>query len=288
MKIPGYIKEEIINRYRSYPYSLQEMSEMYPYCSETIRRILKAQNVDMHTKQQIHNRDAIEDYFSLIRSEEQAYLLGLLIADGCVFYDTKGGSKCPRIALSLQEQDRYMVEYFANAINSPNQVLRQVKHRSDAGEEYSVCYQASIYSYIMANDLDNYGMCVGKMFRELPLLPYTLIPHLLRGYFDGDGSFSYGLTHPERKVCNSQRGCIDIVAWPNVMDDLTWIYTNLIGVSSFSFNNQKNTPWLRSIRLRRKDDIVRFYNYIYTNATIFLHGKKTRFESFFREENMIV
>ena len=36
-----------------------------------------------------------------------------------------------------------------------------------------MCYQASIYSYIMANDLDNYGMCVGKMFRELPLLPYT-------------------------------------------------------------------------------------------------------------------
>lgn len=283
MKIPVQTRHDIANTYCSYPYSLSEMSDMYPYCMTTISKVLKEQGVPIYTKQQIHNRDAYEDYFSFVSTEEQAYLLGLFISDGCVFADSN--TRSIKIALCLKEEDRYMVEYFSRAINSPNMVLRQEKYNPTTNRT-NVTYQASIYSNIMAYDLDNYGACIGKWRRELPLLSPYLMRHLIRGLFDGDGSFSYRLTHPERKVCNSLRGCVDIVAYPIIMDDLIDIYTNVIGVSNYTFNRQKDTPNLMSIRLERKQDIVKFYNYIYYGANIYLHRKRDRFERFFVESNM--
>lgn len=276
LKVPKHIEKEIVERYSSYPYSLSEMSDMFPYCNSTISKVLKQNNVQIYDRHRIFNRDANEHYFSWIKTEEQAYLLGFFIADGCIYLGNEIST--PRIIFSLDSKDGYIVELFDKAINTPNGISIQERYRGD--NNYTM-YTSSLYSTTMANDLNDYGACIHKPFRQLPLLPSNLLHHLLRGLFDGDGSMIYRLSHPERKVCNSYRGCVDIVAFPPIMEDLIHIFTNIIGVSRYSFNYQR-TEWLKSIRLERKEDIVRFYNYIYSDATIYLYRKREKFEQFFK------
>ena len=56
-------------------------------------------------------------YFKEIDTEDKAYWLGLLFADGCVQYHPKKGDSWS-IALSLMKEDKYLVENFAKAVET--------------------------------------------------------------------------------------------------------------------------------------------------------------------------
>lgn len=112
----------------------------------------------------------------------------------------------------------------------------------------------------MAKDLRTYGIVSNKTGRKpFPILPDEYMPHMIRGIFDGDGC-----------ITNKQT-CIFYGDTKFVFSIQTWLHKTLSipvhtitersnGASSFSFSS--------------KNDVKKFYDYIYKDATVYLIRKK--------------
>lgn len=131
----------------------------------------------------------IKNYFENIDSEEKAYWLGFLYADGCVSKDLK------TICLDLNIVDKSHIYKFAMAIKS--------NHKIWIHGENNQYIRLAVHCKRMAIDLCNKG-CVPKksLILEFPnedIINKNLINHFIRGYFDGDGCISHCVGTRKRK-----------------------------------------------------------------------------------------
>ena len=101
-----------------------------------------------------------EDYFSIIDTEEKAYWLGFLYADG-----TNGGDKSSTIAIALQRGDIEHLEKFNSAINS-NRPIREIESLKPNGLEMSLQAKVDVYSRKMCRDLTRLGCHQNKTFAK--------------------------------------------------------------------------------------------------------------------------
>jgi hypothetical protein len=121
------------------------------------------------------------DYFETIDTEETAYWLGMLMADGCVTYRT--GRHCVRLLL----KDKEHVEKFAAAMetDAPISIISRISKKTGKAQTY---YCLAIGSSKMCRDLMRHGVVPRKTCNHgTPTLAPGLMRHFYRGYVDGDG-----------------------------------------------------------------------------------------------------
>lgn len=119
-----------------------------------------------------------EDYFSTIDTEEKAYWLGFIAADG---YIHEGRYT---LQFELQESDREQVEKFAKAIQTKRPILT-IKCGKDKQFTH---YRLVINSKRMVSDLQRYGVVQNKSLTFKPVnIPEDFIKYWIIGYMDGDG-----------------------------------------------------------------------------------------------------
>lgn len=147
---------------------------------DKVKRILHENNIKTISSAKRNNPNFNEDYFENIDSEDKAYWLGWLITDGCI-NDTS-------ISITLKECDTYILEQFQSDLGLMNKIKQFNK-------KYS---RLMFWSKKMIEDLAKYGIVPNKTFTiDLPKIREDLIPSLLRGCVDGDGSITY-LTYSNR------------------------------------------------------------------------------------------
>jgi intein/homing endonuclease len=277
--ISDEIKINIVNDYISNVQPLSCLCSKYNLSQPTISKILKEYNVPIYTKQQLYSIGLNEDIFSIIDTEEKAYFLGLLLADGCVFYNKRNQNASPKIILQLSTTDSYMVENFHKFLNA--QTSLRLDNRAD-----KECISCVVSSFKIARDLNFYGLDNPKWLRPLPIIRYDLVNHMIRGFFDGDGCFTYRLSHPERKVCNSYSGRVALITYEILKNDIIKLL-EYIGITHWRTERCNSKIYLEMVDIARKDEIMKFYNFIYNNANIYLSRKKDKFEQYFILNNMI-
>lgn len=121
-----------------------------------------------------------EHYFSNIDTPAKAYFLGFLASDGCLWNDDYRFL----VKLQLQKQDKHILELFAQEIKT-NKPLIESPNGSQC------CIEAC--SATMFQDLLKFGLTPRKtQVYELQVLEREeLMPHFLRGFFDGDGCITF-------------------------------------------------------------------------------------------------
>src|SRR4051812_9808472 len=114
-----------------------------------------------------------ESYFNSIDTEDKAYWLGFIAADGNVQFTAK--NKC--LSIGLKFSDKTHLEKFALCLNyngpiSTNRTIAKI----------------TLYSAQLTKDLATHGILPRKSFNVKPWSgsPY-LLKHYWRGVFDGDG-----------------------------------------------------------------------------------------------------
>ena len=122
-----------------------------------------------------------ESYFETIDTEDKAYWLGFIYADGNVH------SKETRLRIMLHTRDAEHLFSFLNCIDSNQKTnLRRIGEQEYIGVE--------IARMKLAKDLIEKGCVPSKTFKlQFPsesILPRNLQRHFIRGYFDGDGCLS--------------------------------------------------------------------------------------------------
>ena len=120
-----------------------------------------------------------EDYFKKW-SPNMAYILGFIIADGCIVKGTYSGYS-DALKFGVQRQDI--------------DILKKIKQELSAGHKISCVKNAAhlcITSQKIVNDLKNLGIDYRKSLREkIPNISPENIRDLIRGIVDGDGSINF-------------------------------------------------------------------------------------------------
>jgi hypothetical protein len=234
---------------------LNKFSHIYK-SENAIIDILKRNNIPIRSAGS-YNKTKNHNCFENIDTEEKAYFLGLLLTDGCVMKRKNHHV----IILELKEEDKYIIEKFKMFVDTENNIIYSRK-----------CNKLCIHSDKMANDLAKYGIVPRKTFiTELPIIDLDLMPHLIRGIIDGDGSVHEAFTKNKSKkvlrvaLYGTHKLC------QQVLDFLG------LEMTVYDKKDQHVSFFLTS----RLDRTLFFYNYLYKDATIFLKRKKVIFDKYF-------
>lgn len=128
-----------------------------------------------------------ETFFSRIDTENKAYILGFLYADG------HNNLKKGRFTIALQARDRDILVQMRTAMNSKHPIHIRTYMRKDGYSVATKGMKTSAYLEIssrqMCDDLNRLGCGQKKTARiRFPKwIRKSLIRHFMRGLFDGDG-----------------------------------------------------------------------------------------------------
>ena len=119
-------------------------------------------------------------------SAEMAYVLGYFAADGGMFINS-GGSKY----IQFTSTDKEILIKIRKALEAVQKI--GVKKKSLKNPKHKTCYLLQLGSKEMYDDLLKLGFSPKKdTTLNFPKVPNKYLSHFIRGYFDGDGSISFG------------------------------------------------------------------------------------------------
>lgn len=204
-----------------------------------------------------------EFYFETIDTEQKAYILGFICADGHVSTDTN------RLRITIATKDEDLLEKIKGCIPTDRDISRQtVKSQFSYGKP--IFYKSTIEycSKIMVNTLTSKGLDQNKTCtlssKIIEFIPKELIRHFLRGYFDGDGNVMYGY-----RYSSGVKYCI------NICGNLEFLQ-NTFG-KYFPTNNKyylnKGSKQCYSYKVSSKKGVEAFLSYLYDNSSIHLNRK---------------
>lgn len=208
-------------------------------------------------------RDFDENFFDIIDTEEKAYWLGYIAADGCIC--TSFGKNF----LSITSKDIKHLDKWRKSINSkkPSTILKN---------KYAF---VGFTSKKMIQDLSKYGIIQNKTylltFPSNKSVSDNFINHYIRGYFDGDGCIMIKRAKngkPNPKI-------VFVGASLCFLEDLLI----KLNIKSKLFQ-RKNTNYY-SIYISRYDDVINIMKFIYKEATLFLERKKEKFDEILKLKN---
>jgi len=217
--------------------------------------------------------------FEKIDTEEKAYWLGFLYADG---YNSQ---KHRRVRLCLDSKDENHLIKFKDFMGG-NSTIKEKFIKNISGS-ISKNVRLDINSVKISLDLANLGCTQKKTFTlKFPTenqVPVHLQSHFIRGYFDGDGSvFLSNEIHHRSKKIESIIHCRMMSTKDFLVD---FLKISKIGNMSCikSVGNVYDYQIKRNVRCKE------FYEFLYKDATIFLERKKQIFDNYYnrRSETII-
>lgn len=194
------------------------------------------------------------NFFDVIDTEQKAYFLGLLYADGCV--QATGGSWRLRLGLHIKDQDSVAGLKEALAYDGP---LHMTKTRASL----------AVSSKRLGDTLIGHGCIPRKSLTlEYPsTVPENLSWHFIRGYFDGDGC-----------LCISGRGARWTLVGTEKFLTNASNFLSAIGVNCSIY--PKKRVYILSVSGNKQISVL--LDSLYRDATFFMsrkYGKKIEFNN---------
>lgn len=203
-----------------------------------------------------------EKFFSNINTEEKAYWLGFIVADGCIYHNKTSYDITFTVGLIDKDHMRKM----QTSLKNDNEITESLGTKGNIDVHYRFS------SKRMFTDLQKLGVVQRKTGKEsIPNIPNELVRHFIRGYFDGDGS-TYGLKEYNLigfNICCANKGFLEDIK--NHLEDNTSIKMNPVRT------NGKNNFFLD---LKNRNKCHRIYSYLYTNCSFYLDRKKSTIHQF--------
>lgn len=248
---------------------IKDIANKFNIGDRRVSDILKKYNIKIlqsYERQRKYSLNA--NYFDCIDTQDKAYLLGLLYADGC---NSNG-----HIFIRLQERDKDILDKMNIALDS-DRPLRFIDYSSRNG----CCqnqYGLDIVNQHMSNQLALLGMIPNKsLVLEFPQwMNVELYPHFIRGYFDGDGYVSKNYNNAKLSIISTKVFCEKI-------KDI--VYRD-IGVNACIYLCHKNeSTTTRTLQISGRNQIKKFLDYIYNDANLYLDRKYNIYQSLYTDKN---
>ena len=200
-----------------------------------------------------------EEYFNTFMTEHKSYLLGLIMSDGHLDY------KRGMFEYACAIKDISIIRFIKDELESTHPIHDFiVKNRT-------YCRYAITNVKLVRGLIDKYSLPHSNKSKnniDIPCqLTDNLVPHFLRGFFDGDGSIWFGggtyrasYTGGEKMVKSIQ------------------LVLDKIGIPSyFSYRYSEENKNSCNITVNGTLNVERLGIYLYKNATCFLDRKHQKF-----------
>lgn len=278
-KISNKQVDEVINMINR-GYLIEEIKEKLSLDRSTIRNIAYENDLKISVKKtprDIKNIDFRDNYFENINTEEKAYFLGFIYADGNVREHNNGYY----LSMCLKSEDRYILERLASELKCGNKIYDSNIDRQSNKRHMSIF--TSCNSKKMFDDLAKFNVVPNKSHTTKSfinieqLIPNNLIKHFLRGLIDGDGTISKRYTTHQNAIAIYQNEIdfchdFDRLLKMSMKDDSLF--------ESITINKKSG---VHHLRYRRINDVKKICNFLYNGANIYLNRKYKLAELYFKD-----
>lgn len=268
--------KEVRNMYALYCNGIKitDISKQYNIDVSSVYKLFKQNGLQVKNNEEAHRKYTINEYyFDEINTPNKAYILGLLFADGC------NSTTKSQVDISLQEEDRHILEDIKNEIEI-NKPLG-FKNYHDKNPNHKNQYSLSITCKHMSDTLFKLGMVDAKsLILEFPeWLNKDLYSHFIRGYFDGDGCLYLG---------NNLNCCeVTIVSTVMFIEKIIEILAQEINVTMRIKTQKQHKPVTKVGVITGRNKIAMFLDWIYQDAELKLNRKYKKYQEFMAIYNNI-
>jgi len=203
-------------------------------------------------------------FFERIDTEEKAYWLGFIYADGYLIQKTKG-TNC-KLGISISTIDEEHLYKFKDAISS-NHPIKVYKVTSGYNTDSEYC-RINISEPKMVQDLISLGVSFNKTnilkYPDCSQVPHQLQHHFIRGFLDGDGSIIQknikGKVVPHVSFCGTSE----------MLEGLMDYFKIRVRITT-RWKERDNNNF--DIRFCRKNDVKNILEVLYKNSKVYLNRK---------------
>lgn len=228
------------------------------------------------------NRRIRHDFFKNIQTELQAYLLGFYAADGSI------NEKRKTFRIHLQKQDSELVYLYKDIISPDARIFSKdsgfTTGRNKLQIKTNESFGVDICSTILCTDLVDLGYGYAKSYSDLylPKIEKSLIRHFIRGYFDGDGSFSWYSPieinkNPRIKVCWSI--CSKT---KTLFDEMLEFFKSEYDLDLNLCMSRRDKMWILTTASKVK--VEKLYHILYDDCNFYLSRKFNKFDHYVNTE----
>lgn len=243
--------EEVLEKYKELG-TLGATALFYLKSEGSIKELFQKNNILWDKINTSRKYDFNLSFFQNIDTEEKAYWLGFIFADGSMHKDGNG------MSIGLARVDKSHLEKLANIINFDGPILDIESNESS---------YLALYSKEMFECLFNKGCFINKTdilrFPNKDIISDDLMSHFIRGYFDGDG-------------CITSKPIFSISGNKEFLTELQIYLVNKLNLNFTKLYNHKKSKTY-SMLYGGILQCKKIRAYLYTNASQFLTRKKTKF-----------
>lgn len=255
--------------------SVSEISRELNHPMSSVSSVIK--RFSLKPKKNLNENILYDEYFDSIDSDEKAYFLGFLIADGTISAKKRSNG---RIGILINEEDSYILEKLKLEIKSKNKIYIRTNTKGAINRKPQALFRWT--SRHMSETLINkYGITPNKTQNTSFELNFNLIPEefwggLIRGFIDGDGSFeSHEFVFNPSIVGTS-------LSWLKQIGD---IVNNKTGLVYKTYKHLGKTCIYYTLRwsaerIDKFNKINKLYDFLYKGSIVFLKRKKAKVESY--------
>lgn len=196
-------------------------------------------------------------FFQKVATEKQAYWLGFIAADGCVYKNRN------MLSIKLANKDVKHLEKFKQDIKACSSVFTYQKYS-----------QIRISSAKLKDDLAKLNIFHRKTINFswanlIKSVPTSLHRHVFRGFFDGDGCWY--IAKEKRKGLNRYlMFCITGYSRKTLEEMNHFLEKEQIGLSIYTIGNN----W--RLQTKKKENCRKLFHLMYDDASTFLKRKKVK------------
>jgi intein/homing endonuclease len=244
-----YMKDILVEKYES-GMSVYQIAKEIGENQQAVSNTLKKYT----TLREKVTYDIDESYFSVIDTEDKAYFLGFIAADGAI---VNNGNNVMVLTISINKKDVGILEEMIRCMNSNHciQTLQKDQVR------FSVARKQII------EDLIKLGLTERKSLTLKPMIhiiPDNLKHHFIRGYFDGDGSIFWTKTGSKEK-----RRYVAIRGTKDFLEEIQ-TYFGVKGTIQFNTGTHQ-------LRIGAKSDVDHIFQVMYEDSHVYLRRKYEKF-----------
>lgn len=267
-KVSEEKQQQIIEAYKN-NMSMRQIEKEFGVTRTTVSKFLENKGIKTtkgnHYRKYFHQ----EDFFENIDTEEKAYWLGFMFADGYIT-NKRFGYGQDMFGITISIDDEQHLKKFKEHIKATNPILYD---NSKAGKKQCKILMTSQKT---VDDLISHGCYKHKsLILEPPKnIDNKYLPHFIRGFFDGDGSIIKTHTPGRNYITEEYAYGVQITSTENIV---CWL-KEYFGFGNIYKERRRESTYYFSFGGRLQ--LQKFYHQLYDNATIYLERKYNRFKEF--------